>query len=341
MKSDYPDLENQSQALRFHVVVFNFERIGSFLENFDAIQNFKPDRDRLIILDCSKNHAAQKQLVAEFAQRQGWTMGQEVRVVRRRNWGIDQGARIDYIAGLRRSKNPPSFIWQFQEHYLDLSSPWSIWPADMPLIGGQLKSDTLPDGVVIDLDLCERIYSEYPKASVIYADRGKLGVFTHHDGQWWFYADGANFSVRTAHALEAFPPHTLSTYKSIYDGYYDWTLFMELDICRRLTQPSRCWYDLVTQECFEDLQNLRRREDEKGISLHQDAEPFYSGLYRKYEERFERFSNMSELRRWFQTFAAFSYVGLRTSRFGRSLGSIFDRLGIGDAARQLRRHIGN
>src|ERR1041384_8378559 len=105
MESDYSDFKNQPQALRFHVVVFNFERIGSFLENFETIHNFKPDRDRLIVLDCSKNHAAQKQLVAEFARRRNWTMGQEVKVIRRRNWGIDQGARIDYIAGLHRNKN--------------------------------------------------------------------------------------------------------------------------------------------------------------------------------------------------------------------------------------------
>ncbi|HKU75328.1 MAG TPA: hypothetical protein VJR02_15565 [Pyrinomonadaceae bacterium] len=337
MKSDDSDLQNQHSALRFHIVVFNFERIGSFLENFDKIHNFKPDRDRLIVLDCSKNHAAQKQIVAEFAQKQGWTMGQEVRVIRRRNWGIDQGARIDYIAALHRSKNLPRFIWQFQEHYLDLESPWSIWPAEMPRIGGQLKEDTLPDGVVIDLDLCEQIYSENPHASVIYADRAKLGIFTHHDGRAWFYADGANFSVRTTDVLEAFQPHTLSTYKSIYDGSYDWTLFMELDICRRLTKPGRCWYDLVTRECFEDPKSLRIREDEKGVSLHQDAEPFYDGLYRKYEERFERSNSTSEMRRWFQTSAAFSYVGLRTSRFG----SVLNRLGIGGAARQFRRYIGD
>src|SRR5919106_4523914 len=122
-------------SIRFHVVVFNFERIWSFLDNFDKIHNFRPDRDRLIVLDCSVDHASQMRIAADFARLRGWTLGKELEVVRRRNWGIDQGARIDYFAALQKTANLPKFIWQFQEHYLDLESPWSIWPSDMPQVG--------------------------------------------------------------------------------------------------------------------------------------------------------------------------------------------------------------
>ena len=315
------DFDNQNEATRFHVVVFNFERISSFLDNFDKIQNFRPDRDRLIVLDCSVNHASQKRLVAEFAQKRNWTLGKELKVIQRKNWGIDQGARIDYFAALQKMKNPPKFIWQFQEHYLDLESPWSIWPEDTPKIGGRLKEDTIPDGVDLDLDLCERVYTDYQDVSVVYADRAKLGIFTHPEGREWFYADGANFSVRTSDALSAFQLDTLSTYKSIYDSSYEWTLFLEMDICRRLTTPGRKWYDLVTREQFEDPDSVRKREVEKQVSLHQDAESFYGPLYQKYERRFERFSHKSEFRRRFQTIGAFSYLGLRSSKFGQAVRS--------------------
>lgn len=328
-------------AIRFHVVVFNFERISSFLDNFDKIRNFRTNRDRLIVLDCSVNHDQQARMIADFADKRGWAMGREVEVVRRRNWGIDQGARIDYFASLRKLNDAPKFIWQFQEHYLDLESPWSIWPSDMPRIGGQLKADTLPDDIVIDLDVCERIYDSNPRVSVIYADREKLGIFTHADGREWFYADGANFSVRAADVLEAFPAEVLSTYKSIYDGSYDWTLFMELDICGRLTRSSREWYDLVTNESFADPQALRNRELETGVSLHQDAEPFYSGLYRTYEERFESFSKKSELRRRLQITGSSLYLGLVNSPAGRTAKTAIDKAGIGNAARQLRRYLVN
>ena len=324
-------------TIRFHVVVFNFERISSFLDNFDKIHNFRPDRDRLIVLDCSVNHDQQTRMIADFADKRGWTIGREVEVVRRRNWGIDQGARIDYFTDLRKGRDRPEFIWQFQEHYLDLVSPWSIWPSEMPRIGGQLKADTLPDGVVIDLDVCEQIYDS--DVSVIYADRDKVGIFTHPDGREWFYADGANFSVRTTDVLEAFPPDVLSTYRSIYDGSYDWTLFMELDICRRLTRGD--WYDLVTNQAFADPQGLRAREIEKGVSLHQDAEPFYSDLYRAYEERFESFNEKSELRRRLQITGSSLYLGLVNSSLGRGAKAAIDKAGIGNAARQLRRYLVN
>ena len=327
MKGNCLEFENDAEAIRFHVVVFNFERIDSFLDNFHKIQNFRPDRDRVVVLDCSLNHASQKQRVAEFASERNWTLGKELKVIQRKNWGIDQGARIDYFAALQKASNRPKFIWQFQEHYLDLDSPWSFWPSDTPKIGGCLKEDTIPDGVVIDLDQCESVYTQNPDVGVIYADRAKLGIFRHPDGREWFYADGANFSVRTSDVFEAFHLDTLSTYKSIYDGSYEWTLFLEMDICRRLTRPGRRWHDLVSGERFEDAQDLRRREVEKQISLHQEAEWFYGGLYQKYEERFERFSHKSEFRRRFQTLGSFSYLGLRGSKIGRGVRSALGKLG--------------
>ena len=306
-----------TDAIRFHVVVLNFERIHSFLDNVDKLRNFRPDRDRLIVLDCSNNHDAQRQAVVEFGRERGWP----VEVVRRKNWGIDQGARIDYFGALRKMSQQPRFIWQFQEHYLDLTSPWSIWPSDYPAhpqLAGQLKQDTVPDDFQIDLDRCEQIYEANPDVSVLYADRAKLGIFTHDDGSEWFYADGANFSARTSDVLEMFPPDILSTYKSIYDGSYNWTLFMEMDICRRLTRPGRRWYDLVTGEHFSDPDELRRIESSRQVSLHQDAEPFYSGLYRTYQDRFAGLIDKSNLRRTVQTLQSSIYLSLRAKIKGQS-----------------------
>lgn len=40
---------------RFHVVVFNCERISLFLDNFDTIKNFDPEQNKLYIFDCSFN----------------------------------------------------------------------------------------------------------------------------------------------------------------------------------------------------------------------------------------------------------------------------------------------
>ncbi|HEU4711490.1 MAG TPA: methyltransferase, TIGR04325 family [Pyrinomonadaceae bacterium] len=299
------EFDGDNDGIRFHVVVLNFERIASFLDNSDKLLNFSPDRDRLIVLDCSVNHDSQKQLVLDFARERGW----KAKVIRRKNWGIDQGARVDYFSALRKMQHPPRFIWQFQEHYLDLESPWSIWPKDHPQFAGQLKQDTIPDDLAIDLDRCEEIYDDN-SVSVLYADRAKLGIFTHVDGNEWFYADGANFSARTSDVLDVFQPEVLSTYASIYDGSYNWTLFMEMDICRRLTRPNRRWFDLVTGEHFADPQDVRRVESEKNVTLHQDAESFYSGLYRTYEDRFGGLIDKSNLRRRAQALRSSIYLRL-------------------------------
>ncbi|HKR21818.1 MAG TPA: hypothetical protein VJS17_04445, partial [Pyrinomonadaceae bacterium] len=299
------EFDGDGDGIRFHVVVFNFERIASFLDNSDKLLNFRPDRDRLIVLDCSVNHDSQKQAVLDFARERGW----KAKVIQRKNWGIDQGARVDYFTALRKMQHPPRFIWQFQEHYFDLESPWSIWPKDHREFPGQLKQDVIPDDLAIDLDRCEEIYEE-SSVSVLYADRAKLDIFTHDDGNEWFYADGANFSARTSDVLEVFQLPILSTYTSIYDGSYNWTLFMEMDICRRLTRPGRQWHDLVTGEHFANPHELRRVESEKNVSFHQDAESFYSGLYRTYEDRFAGLIDKSNLRRTAQTIRSSIYLGL-------------------------------
>lgn len=332
-------VELQDQARRFHVVVFNFERIASFLDNFDKIRNFNPARDRLLIFDCSINHDSELQKVIEFANQRGWSLGREIEVIRRRNWGIDQGARVDYAKRLRRLKAAPQYIWQFQEHYLDLKSPWSFWPNDLPHIGGRLKGDVIPDDFAIDLDLCERIYRDNPSVAVIYADREKVGVFTREDGGESFYADGANFSARTTDFMQAFAPDILDSYKALYDGSYEWSLFMELDICRRLTRPDREWHDLVTQHHFADPASLRQLEAEKQLSLHQEAEPFYPGLYQKYEKRFLSILSEGRSRRKLHGQLSLWYAGFLSSRSMQRLKLVFQWLGLALVATRMRRYI--
>lgn len=325
--------------IRFHIVVFNYERISSFLDNFAKIRNFRPSQDRLVIVDCSVNHHEQVQKVIEFAKQLGWTLGNEIQVIKRKNWGIDQGARIDYVSILRKSSSPPEYIWQFQEHYLDLESAWSFWPDDFPQIGGQPKGDIIPDGMEIDLDLCEQVYRDSPSISVIYADREKIGVFTHEDGREWFYADGANFSVRSVEFMHAFTPDVLDCYKAIYDGSYEWTLFLELDIGRQLTRPNREWYDLVTHQHVDGPLSLRKLEAEKHLSLHQDAEPFYDPLYRKYEKRFLLVSN--EGRSWRKIHARLSlwYTNLLGSRFVRGFSLVLKRMGLAVITARMGRYV--
>lgn len=333
-------LQDQTDmAIRFDIVVFNFEHVVSLIDHFDKIRNFRPDRDRLLVLDCSLNHAAEKQRVEEFARRRGWNFGKEVQVIERKNWGIDQGARVDYLSCLHEATSRPRYIWQFQEHYLDLVSPWSIWQEDSSMPAGEIKNDTIPDNLEIDLDECERIYESDPNLSVIYADRGKLGVFSHENGSEWFYAGGANFSARSADALQAFRPDILDSYRAIYDGTYQWALFMELDIGRQLTRAGREWHDLLTHHQFSDASALRKLEAEKQISLHQSAEPFYTGIYGKYETRFKSVLSESPALRKLHARLSLRYVDLLAAGSTGRLKRVLNTLGLALLAKRMRHYV--
>jgi hypothetical protein len=275
---------------RFHIVVFNYERIGSFLDNFDKVTNFDPQQDKIFILDCSRNHKLQQQKVIEFSQQKGWNLGKQIHFVRRKNWGIDQGGRIDYFSLLHQSFNKPKYIWQFQEHYLDLKSVWSFYEQgtyniDGRDFSGQIKGDVIPDELVIDLNACEHIYEMHPQVSIVYADRLQIGIFPYTDREF-FYIDGANFSIRTSYALEVFDQSLLANLKSIYDSTYKWALFIEFIIGCQLTRKGGTFFDLVSHYYFHSPQQLKTLESENNTCLHQIAEEQYAHLYRQYEQKY-------------------------------------------------------
>lgn len=276
--------------VRFHIVVLNFERLILFLENFHRIKNFDPKKDKIYILDCSNSYQKEQQQLINFLDGRGWKLNEQAYFIRRKNWGVDQGARIDYFTFLNQLPSPPKYIWQFQEHYLDLTSPVSRFPAEMPRIGGEIKPDIAPDELIIDLDECEHIYEEYPSVSLLYAARLKMILFTHIDGREWFYANGGNSSIRTSYALQIYNENVLDSYKMIYDGTTECALFMEMDLGRKLTKAGVKWYDLISRYCFDLPESLRKLEIKNNICLQQpherNHEDYYSPMYSKYEQRF-------------------------------------------------------
>ena len=160
----------------------------------------------------------------------------------------------------------------------------------MAKIGGEIKADIAPDSLIIDLDECERIYEQDPAVSMLYAARLKMILFSHPDGREWFYANGGNYSIRTSYALQVYQKELLDSYKMIYDGKSDWTLFMEMDQGYQLTRKQVKWYDLVSGYSFDLPETLRKLEIENDISLQQDKEhnheSYYGPLYTQYQKRY-------------------------------------------------------
>ncbi len=276
---------------RFHLAVFNCERISLFLDNFDKIRNFDPEQDKIYILDCSSNHKQEQEKVAKFVQEKGWEFNKQVHFIIRRNWGVDVGARIDYLSLLRDNyfDSSPKYIWQFQEHYLDLTSPASRYPVEFPKIGGQIKADIIPDNLIIDLDECEKIYEGDPAVTMIYAARLKMTLFSHTDGREWFYVGGGNYFIRASYALQINEKNLLDSYKMIYVGKPNWALFVEMDQGYQLTRKGVKWYDLVSGYSFDLPETLRNLETANNVVLQKDKanthEDYYSPLYDQYQQR--------------------------------------------------------
>ena len=274
------------QNARFDVLVLNFQRIHLFLDNFHKLRNFDPKRDRVVVLDCSHNVAHERKLVEEFARARGWRLGgPEVVFIERQNWGIDQGARVDYLSALRHDPNPPPYIWQFQEHYLDNTSDYSRWPPNFGPLANTVKEDVIPDGAVIDLDLSEQAFTD-PDVSVVFASRSGIGLLAHPNGVKSFYTDGANLGVRSSVAQRAFPPNLLDDYRLVFDASYRWALFIEFEFGRRLSHGS--WFDLVRKRAFRDADEVRAAEREAGTRLSCTADPMYFGIMDRYDHRVAR-----------------------------------------------------
>jgi hypothetical protein len=299
-------LEIRRENPRFDILVLNFERVQLFFDNFHKLKNYDPQRDRIVVLDCSRDGARERALTEAFAKSQGWVVGgPHIVFVRRGNWGIDQGARVDYLSYLHRGKSLPRFVWEFQEHYLDNTSDYSRWGAGE--LAGQTKEDTIPDGAEVDLNECERAFDD-PNVSVVFANRGGVGVFSHPDGRNWFFTDGANLGFRTSSALAGFPQQRLDSYRLVFDASYRWCLYIEFEFCRCLGQGA--WYDLVTSRSWPSVAEMRAAEPALEARIADFRSRNYVPAFARYERRVARAERTPTALREAALAAVFPAVGM-------------------------------
>ena len=274
---------------RFHIIVFNFERIRSFLDNFGKISNFRRGSDRLFVYDCSDKGAVEHLFVKKFCDQYGLSFGEDLTIVQRQNWGIDQGARIDYLLDIHSTAPQSEYIWQFQDHYLDLDSDWSRWPSgtlnvDGEDFSGQIKGDCIPDNLEIDLDACERILRD-SEVKIIYADRLNIAYFPY-ETRGFFCIDGANFCCVTEYLLRCLDKASVERCRDIYDGTYEWSLFFEFFVGKCLSNSGGKFYDLVSKTCFVSIDELIHNELNGGEKIYRFSELFYTNLYHRYLLRY-------------------------------------------------------
>jgi hypothetical protein len=226
---------------RFDICVWNYKRVDLFLDNFERIENFDPERDRITIASCSPS-ADESHRIREFELDTGLV----VRYLTRENRGIDQLARCDYFTGRVGSRDDNlsyAYIFQMQEHYLDTESSASRWDS------GSLKSDTVPDGQVFDLDRMERLAAEHDLHG-FFADRANP-CYVEVDGERYVAPCGGNYTIRTDLVARPEVQATLRHLIRTCDGTYPWAVYAEFKWGPVFFHEGRRFWDLKRDRLYE------------------------------------------------------------------------------------------
>src|SRR5688572_25177911 len=156
---------------RFNVVVLNYKRLNSFINNFHRLTNLSPTLDRITVLTASPS-PDELLAIEQFTAKTGLP----VKYIKRNNFGIDQYARVEYFTGQLEPFDDLydfEYIFQFQDHYLDIDSSFSRWGIEMDF---RVKGDVIPEGIIFDFD---ELYS-------IFKENEIAGAFCDRHNPTWF-----------------------------------------------------------------------------------------------------------------------------------------------------------
>jgi hypothetical protein len=272
------------------IVVFNCDRIESLTANLCKFEDINFSEDTLVIYDCSKDVDAQIAVLSEYCQKHELKLGDQVLLKTRANWGLAEGGRIDLADDLRTSPAQHRFIFQFQDHYLDTTSEYSLWAQGKRDlngvdISGKVKEDCIKSEFTISLSKYAR-YLENGDADVLYSSQAGIGLFPYWK-DLFFCIDGVNFASRTETYLDIFDKSTCAGLTEIYDAGYEWALFAEHFVGYRMTQLNLKLCDTFFDVVFRDMPDIIAQSEGKGdlTELIHVSEMFYATLFYRYMQK--------------------------------------------------------
>ncbi len=267
-------------VFRFDIIFFNYERLHCFINNFNKIKNFNSTLDRVICVS-STSHKKYKQERTQFINFCKKNNITNYRYLHRKNFGIDQMARIDYFScriGGKQNYNS-SYIFQMQEHYLAIDDPVSILRVGNKNL---VKEDVSPDGLIFDLNEIEKLFIQN-KLQTLFADRGN--PLRYSIAKYSFIApNGGNFFLRTSVLPEL--KKKILRLSNTCDNTYDWALFMEYYWGELFFQEGNLTYDyfnkiLLSKYTGEDYSFKVGIEDYYCLRNKYLSAPFYPEYYYK------------------------------------------------------------
>lgn len=260
---------------RFHIVVSNYRRLFSFIENFHKIRNFDPLHDKVYITDCSPEEEWGRELEsAKRLESCGLTWGENLFFIRRRNWAGNIGSILDYYRWALGGQIPATKYGFFmQEHYLDTER--------------FVNCDCVPDDYHPDLDKIDEGFASDPQIGIAFASR--LGIrisvllpflipeppaglegreyapFSDSNGRYLhqtpeggvrqcFFPDGATFIVRTETLLDYFRSHEHQLIEG--NGSFGFAVAWELRLGKILMDSGSKWMDLYNKVAFRTLEDV-------------------------------------------------------------------------------------
>jgi len=237
---------------RFDIVVWNFERVELFLDNFTRIRNFDPRRDRLTIVSASPSAAEDRRIRLFEDEHQ-----LRVRFLTRRNRGIDQLARAEYFTGTvgdLQDNLSHTYIFQMQDHYLDTSTDSSRWGPELRF---ETKGDVVPDGASFDLDRMEWLAVEHDLKG-FFCDRDDP-CFIALEGRRYVAPNGGNFAIRSDAVRDPSAQDACRRLMRSCDDTYTWALYAEFMWGLTFFPEGERFYDLKRERLFEawDLENFQ------------------------------------------------------------------------------------
>ena len=269
---------NMRMDKRFDIVVINYGRLCSFIDNFHKIINFDPAKDRLTIISGSESFDERK-IIEKFENEKGC----KVRYIPRENVGMAEFARIQYFRGEIGSLEENlsyRYIFQMQEHYLDTNSPHSIYPEGYGAgVDLQIKGDVVPDNYIFDLNKMEALADKYNLVGM-YCDRMGPNYLERNNNKY-LAPEGGNFIISSKLVKTSKIQDGLfllrKTFENLTSFNYRWAVFAELYWGELFFPEGLPFYDLLNEKFFT---NFKKEE----------FNAFQTQRIQQYKEHFEIYS---------------------------------------------------
>lgn len=281
---------NMQNRKRFLIVVFNYGKIESLTANLKKIVDLDFAVDTLLVYDCSENANDQRAALEDYCKQYRLNFGEEVLFKPRVNWGMAEGARIDLATELRGKPVEYRFLLQFQDHYLDTSSEYSVWPvgkSDLEGndVSGTVKGDCIKSGYAIELGQYAKLL-ESDAADILYSSQDGIGFFPYWS-ESFFCIDGVNFATRIGTYLDIFDEQCCIGLKKVNDDSYEWALFAEHYVGYRMMKLGLKLYDSYSEMLFRNVSEIIGQLDYgvKLMDVMHVSERYYAALFYEYMEK--------------------------------------------------------